>query len=189
VVDGDTLHAAVRGMGDMRVRLEGIDCPEPGQPFSQVARSFTRAFAFDRDVTLTVIDVDRFGRLVARLTSGGRDLSLALVKAGLAWHYTDYSSDRLLAAAEQDARANRRGMWVDGSPTPPWVKRRAPSRDRTSAAPAAPMPHGPFRANVRSGVYHADRCRNARCKNCTRVFTSEAEARAAGFRPAGDCLR
>jgi methylphosphotriester-DNA--protein-cysteine methyltransferase len=41
--------------------------------------------------------------------------------------------------------------------------------------------------NVKSRVYHRSSCRNYTCQNCTRVFQSEAEAKAAGFRPAGDC--
>jgi endonuclease YncB( thermonuclease family) len=194
VIDGDTLEAVVQGRG-IRVRVEGIDCPEPGQPFSQVARNFTRTFAFDQSVALKVVDIDRYGRLVARVTNEGKDLSVELVTRGLAWHYTDYSSDQQLAAAERDARAMRRGMWVDANATPPWVARRAKGRvpaplmavPSTSTPPSKSL--GPFSANVRSGVYHAESCRNADCKNCTRQFASEAEAQAAGFRPAGDCLR
>jgi endonuclease YncB( thermonuclease family) len=194
VIDGDTLDAVVQGRG-IRVRVEGIDCPESGQPFSQVARNFTRTFAFDQFVVLKVVDIDRYGRLVARVTNDGKDLSVELVTRGLAWHYTDYSSDQRLAAAERDARATRRGLWVDANVTPPWVARRAKSSapgPLTAGPSTSPPPSrslGPFSANVRSGVYHAESCRNADCKNCTRQFASEAEAQAAGFRPAGDCVR
>lgn len=189
VVDGDTVHATVTGQGrkGVRIRLDGIDCPEPGQAFSQTARNFTRQFAFDQVVALRVVDVDRYGRLVGRLTRNGQDLSLELVKAGLAWHYTQYSSDKLLAAAERDARASRRGLWADANATPPWVARRPSSipQERRASPGAAAR----FVGNVRSGVYHADTCKNALCKNCTREFKSEAEAQSAGFRAAGDCLR
>jgi hypothetical protein len=187
VVDGDTVHATVTGLGSVRVRLYGIDCPEKGQAFSQAARNFTRQFAFDQVLALRVVDIDRYGRLVGRLIKNDQDLSLELVKAGLAWHYTQYSSDKLLAAAEGDARASRRGLWADVNATPPWVARRPTSISQEHRA--SPSAGVRFVGNVRSRVYHAEDCRNARCKNCTREFKSEAEAQSAGFRAAGDCLR
>src|SRR6185503_16652227 len=45
----------------LSVRLEGIDCPESGQPFSQVARNYTRQLAFDQPVSVKVLDVDQYG--------------------------------------------------------------------------------------------------------------------------------
>ena len=50
---------------------------------------------------------DRNGRMVARILVGGQDVSLGLVKAGLAWHYKKYSSDPVPADAEVDARRGR----------------------------------------------------------------------------------
>lgn len=188
VNDGDTIEVVTGDRRRVRIRLEGIDCPERGEPFSNVARTFTRERAFDKTVTVDVRDVDRYGRLVARVTSEGKDLSLELVTAGLASHYTVYSFDAKLEAAEKLAQQERRGMWVNGTA-------RAPaSRERTllsppSRATAVPGVSGPFFGNVRSRVYHAKSCRNAGCKNCTREFKTQAEAQAAGFRPAGDCLK
>ena len=92
VADGDTIQVSSGG-SYYRVRLEGIDCPESGQPFSQVARNFTRQLAFDQPVSVKVLDIDQYGRLVARVTSRGKDVSFELAKAGLAWHFTQYSSD------------------------------------------------------------------------------------------------
>jgi len=84
-----------------------------------------------------------------------------------------------------DARQAGRGFWAPGA-----------SRPRCAAATAAPRRPSArdtgaaaFRGNTSSRVYHAPWCRNYDCRDCTRVFRSEAEARAAGFRPAGDCLR
>jgi hypothetical protein len=46
-----------------------------------------------------------YGRTVARIEADGEDVNRAMVAAGLAWHFTRYSSDRGLAEAESDARA------------------------------------------------------------------------------------
>jgi len=129
VADGDTV-SVLRDGRSVRVRLEGIDCPEKGQDFSQRAKQFTSELTFGKEATVEVRDVDRYGRLVARISVGGQDVSVALVRAGLAWHFTKYSRDPVLADAEQVARAARRGLWEQGSPTPPWEFRqlRRPAR-------------------------------------------------------------
>lgn len=187
VLDGDTFEVVTTDRRRVRIRLEGIDCPERGEPFSNVARSFTRQLAFDRTVQVEVRDVDRYGRLVARVTSEGKDLSQALVAAGLATHYTVFRFDPRLEETERRARAERRGMWAQGLPHPPIAERG--SSPSTPRAVVAPDLAGPFYGNVSSRVYHAPTCRNARCKNCTREFRTQEEAQAAGFRAAGDCLR
>lgn len=186
VADGDTLDVMTKDKRRVRIRLEGVDSPERGEPFSNVARNFTRQLAFDRTVQVKVHDVDRYGRLVARVTSEGKDLSLELVSAGLAAHYTVFSFDPKLEAAQQQAQQARRGMWKDGVPT---SATHASGSSHAARAVATPAAQTPFVGNVSSRVYHASRCRNAGCKNCTRKFGTETDARAAGFRPAGDCLR
>lgn len=188
VADGDTIEVVTSDRRRVRIRLEGIDCPERGEPFSNVARNFTRELAFDKTVSVKVLDVDRYGRLVARVTSEGKDLSLELVRAGLASHYTVFSFDPKLESAEKLAQKERRGMWVDGAARPPTARDSAAS-STPERATAVPDVSGPFSGNVRSRVYHAQSCRNARCQNCTREFRTQAEAQAAGFKPAGDCLR
>ncbi len=43
-----------------------------------------------------------------------------MVADGLAWHFTRYSDDKRLAAAEREARAARVGLWADEAPVAPW---------------------------------------------------------------------
>lgn len=119
VVDGDTVDVVPQGERvRIRVRLEGIDTPERGEPFSTAATRYTRSLVFDQDVTVDGRDVDRYDRLVARVGVGGVDASVVLVQAGLACHFTRYSSDPALAAAEAQARREGRGFWADGAPKP-----------------------------------------------------------------------
>ena len=67
------------------------------------------------------MDVDRYGRLVMRCYAGKTDVAEALVKAGLALAYRQYS--KLYINEENTARIARVGMW-DGSFTEPWTWRR-----------------------------------------------------------------
>jgi endonuclease YncB( thermonuclease family) len=41
----------------------------------------------------------------------------------LAWHFKRYSDNPLLAIAEKEARAARKGLWKEDNPTPPWEYR------------------------------------------------------------------
>lgn len=124
VTDGDTI-AVMRDGRSARVRLEGIDCPERGQDFGARAKQFTSRMAFGKDAVVEVRDVDRYGRLVARVNVGGEDVSLALVRSGLAWHYTKYSRDPELAEAEMAAKSSQLGLWSRPAPTPPWEFRQS----------------------------------------------------------------
>jgi endonuclease YncB( thermonuclease family) len=63
---------------------------------------------------------DKYCRTVARIKVEGQDVGHRLVAEGLAWHYTRYSDDATLAGAEAEARADRRGLWRDPAPVPPW---------------------------------------------------------------------
>ncbi len=123
VADGDTL-TVLQGKRQIKLRLEGIDCPELHQSFGTRARQFTSSLVFGKKVTVSAQYLDRIGRTVSRVSVNGKDISLALVEAGLAWHYRRYSSDPLLAKAEEQARRLKKGLWSDPRPVPPWEWRR-----------------------------------------------------------------
>jgi micrococcal nuclease len=185
IVDGDTFDAVPLGSrGSIRIRLHGIDTPERGEPFSSAATRSARVLLFDQRVSVEGRDVDRYGRLVARVSVRGDDVGTALLLVGLACHYTAYSSDVALANAEADARRHGRGFWAAGAQKPRCATESLRSAEASGSRREAAVFHG----NTSSRVYHAPSCRNYNCRNCTRPFRSEAEAEAAGFRPAGDCL-
>ena len=56
-----------------------------------------------------------------------------LVKEGWFWWYRKYApADTELERLENDAREAKKGLWVDPTPIPPWVYRKA----RRGQAPA-----------------------------------------------------
>ena len=123
ITDGDTISVMRYGK-EVKVRLEGIDAPERQQAFYQTAKSFASDLVYGKVVTVKIKETDRYGRLVCRVSVNEQDLSEALIRAGFAWHYKQYSSDQVLAEAEISARKARRGLWTDANPTPPWQFRR-----------------------------------------------------------------
>lgn len=123
VYDGDTI-GVLRDGKEVRIRLEGIDCPERGQPFSKVAKHAASELVFNKLVVVEPKELDRYGRLVARVSVNGLDLSTQLVRRGLAWHFKRYSNDPALAAEEETAKRARHGLWIEPKPIPPWDWRR-----------------------------------------------------------------
>ena len=177
VVDGDTVDVA-RGSPSRRtrVRLEGVDAPESGRPYSREAAVFLRVLLFDNDVIVEGRDVDRYRRLVARVFVAGRDASVEILRAGLACHFTRYSSDSFLALSQLHAQEARRGFWAQAA---------HPSCLQDDQVDV----RGPFRGNTRSRVYHTADCPSAKCQNCTVIFERPQDAQRAGYRPARDCHR
>jgi endonuclease YncB( thermonuclease family) len=115
VHDGDTISVMKAGRA-VKIRLEGIDCPELGQDFGTRAKQFTSGMVYGKDVEVKEYNRDIYRRTVARVYIQGKDVSLELVKAGLAWHFKKYSSDPVLAEAEESARKAKAGLWSMPSP-------------------------------------------------------------------------
>lgn len=130
VADGDSLTITDRDLRSFRVRLQGIDAPEHGQPFSRASKSALGQMLFGRDVVVIPHKVDRYGRIVGTVLVGGRDAGLEQLRSGLAWFYTFYEHELTLSgrndylAAQRLAKQQRRGLWSETAPVPPWRFRR-----------------------------------------------------------------
>jgi endonuclease YncB( thermonuclease family) len=133
VHDGDTVLCLDRDNAQRKVRLVGIDAPEIGQPFGTKSRDGLRALVLRKSVLVHEHGEDRYGRTLGSLEVDGGDVALLMLSSGLAWQFTRYSDDEVLAAAEDEARAARRGLWADREPVPPWDWR-ATERERKAAA-------------------------------------------------------
>jgi micrococcal nuclease len=131
ITDGDTIRVLKDGK-EVKIRLDGIDCPEMGQDFGNKAKRFTSDLGFGKIVEVHQKDIDKYGRTVARVIVDGKDISLELVKAGLAWHYKEYSSDSELASAENLARGNEDGLWAMKNPIAPWDFRHGTTSNSTT---------------------------------------------------------
>jgi endonuclease YncB( thermonuclease family) len=129
VTDGDTVRVLDAANVQHKVRLNGIDAPERGQPFGTVARDRLAALVMGRAVTVRNDGRDKWGRTLGWIEIEGQNVNRQMVADGLAWHYKRYSKDARLAAAEREARAAGRGLWADKAPVSPWDWR-ATAKDR-----------------------------------------------------------
>ena len=187
VIDGDTLR-----IGATRIRLHGIDAPEAAQTCTSaegadfacgaVATQALVTVIGEGRVACTPVDLDRYGRTVARCAVAGRDLGQAMVAAGYATAYRAYST--AYVKAEDEARRAGRGLWAAQMQNP--ADYRA-AQAQVQAAPASCA----IKGNIGGGgrIYHtpgqehyaATRISTAKGE---RWFCTEAEARAAGWRAA-----
>lgn len=63
---------------------------------------------------------DRYKRTLGRVFCDGVDVNAEQVRRGMAWVYDKYVTDHSLYMVQNEARAARRGLWVDPGPMPPW---------------------------------------------------------------------
>ncbi|SFS49173.1 thermonuclease family protein [Sphingobacterium wenxiniae] len=124
IADGDTITLLDSTNNKIRIRLYGIDCPENGQDFSNVAKKFTSEMCFQKHVCVDVKDIDRYGRTVGIVWSDSTNVNLELLREGLAWHYKHFDKSEEFAQAEHLARVYKKGLWVQGNAKPPWEYRR-----------------------------------------------------------------
>jgi micrococcal nuclease len=127
IADGDTITVLKEGHDQVKIRLYGIDCPENGQPFGSRAKQMTGYLAAGKLVTVKPRDKDRYGLIVAEIIlPNWRNMNRELVGAGMAWHFAKYAtSDKELARPEAEAKAAKRGLWIDRDPIAPWDWRAA----------------------------------------------------------------
>jgi len=139
VYDGDTVVLVGRGSGRVTVRLYGIDAPEarkpesPGQPYASQAKRVLMYKLLGREVVADVQEQDQYGRAVAVVRLAGRDMNAEMVAEGLAWAYRQYLAGPYASQyirLEEQARHQRRGLWRDANPRPPWDFRQGRKRGR-----------------------------------------------------------
>ena len=130
ITDGDTIVVLDADHKQHRIRLAGIDAPERHQAFGSRSTESIAKLTFKKNVTVVWKKEDR-GRPIGKVMVNGVDVSLEQVKAGMAWWYRKYAKEqspadrRLYQQAEQQAQAQRLGLWADTNPTPPWDFRHA----------------------------------------------------------------
>jgi endonuclease YncB( thermonuclease family) len=109
-----------------RVRLHGIDCPEKNQAFGRRAGQATSALIFGKEITMKTHGKDEHGHTVADvILPDGTNVNQQLVREGWCWWYPeDAPKDLALKQSEQEAKRERKGLWADPDPVPPWLYRR-----------------------------------------------------------------
>ncbi len=146
IADGDTLYLAAES-GNYVVDLAGIDAPEKGQPWGDMAAQVLHLRLFQKEVQVLALPDTTGNPVVRQVTpvpaAAARTelkspqgmyrervrgvvyqdgcVNTQLVAEGMAWHDPRACPSDALARAQQAARDMRRGLWQhDPHPIPPW---------------------------------------------------------------------
>ncbi|HAX7468596.1 hypothetical protein E7V53_23785 [Escherichia coli] len=120
VLDGDTIEV-LQDKKPIRVRLANIDAPEKKQAFGRWSTNQLKALLAGQSVTVSYTQTDRYGRIIGRVfTMNGTEASRFMVQSGAAWVYERYNVDESLPALQREAQEQKRGLWADPKPVPPW---------------------------------------------------------------------
>lgn len=116
VIDGDTIFA-----NGCKIRLHGIDAPEMDQAGGVAAKEALARLLYKKTITVQKTDTDRYGRIVARLTTKDGDIGRLMVSSGyaIASFHDDYRSH------ESRARSAKKGLWANGGIADPSLHRRS----------------------------------------------------------------
>jgi micrococcal nuclease len=129
VTDGDTIKVLVADQKLLRIRLAFCDAPEKKQAFGARAKRALSDLVFDREVELRTHAIDRYGRTVAQVGVDGKDVGTEMLRQGLALVYDRYITEASTEAqetyrkAQEEAKAERQGLWSDPNSIPPWIFR------------------------------------------------------------------
>ena len=89
VLDGDTFTLSGESR---RIRVWGLDAPEWNHQGGSTATSTLSSLISGKQLRCAVLDVDRYGRLVAQcLLPNGRDIAAEMIRSGTATEYCRYS--------------------------------------------------------------------------------------------------
>ncbi len=129
VIDGDTV-VVFRGREQFKVRLYGIDCPEDGQQWGDIATAGLIKMIGGKYIDLEVFGVDIYDRMLATIyvKEGSESINVneKMVVKGHAWvmrrFYKEISRNRQhqLNRLENWAKSKKVGLWRNDNPVPPW---------------------------------------------------------------------
>ena len=124
IIDGDTFDLLTKEKNTIRVRMNGIDCPERKQDFYKVSKDALAVYISQKEVKLITTGRDRNKRTIAIVFCNEENINLAMIRNGYAWHYKKYSADTNFAKAEEQARIDKKGLWKMNKPVAPWEFRK-----------------------------------------------------------------
>jgi endonuclease YncB( thermonuclease family) len=120
VTYGDTIVVLADNNQQIKIRLEGIDCPESNQDFGERAKQATVKLCFGKEVLVQKTGEDQYGRTLAYIYVGDLCVNKQLLSLGMAWHFKKYNKDQELARLEIEAREKKIGLWSQPNPIAPW---------------------------------------------------------------------
>ena len=140
IFDSDTFQVTDTRGTKVKIRLYGIDAPETpkidiktgrisqsGQPYGTNAQQALEEMVLDKYVRIDVMSIDQYKMTLAIVWIVDKVINKEMIKYGWAWAYrrflnSPYASEYI--SLEEQARKERRGLWEQINPQPPWEFRK-----------------------------------------------------------------
>lgn len=123
VSDGDTVVLLDADNTQHKIRLNGIDAPENGQPYGDKSKEYLTSLIARKEVTVEVKGKDRYKRILGVVYLGDTNINAEMIRAGYAWNYK-YSKDKYYIKLQEKAKAEKKGLWKDKNAIDPWMWRK-----------------------------------------------------------------
>jgi hypothetical protein len=114
----------------IKVRLLAVAPPEKKQPYAELARKHLAELLLGKYVVVRYTGLGEGHYLNGRALLDQVDMGAQMVRDGVAWYDVSYENDlaeterQLYAECEKAARNEKRGLWQENNPLPPWVFRK-----------------------------------------------------------------
>ena len=129
IIDGDTITVLDADKTEHKVRLMGIDAPEKSQDFGNQSKQALSNYIYQKEISVEFKKLDKYKRIVGKVTLDGKDICLKMIVDGIAWHYPEYEKEQsktdrdLYREAEATAKEMKIGLWAAKQPVSPWIFR------------------------------------------------------------------
>lgn len=118
----------------VRVKLLGVDAPEMGQAFGDVARKHLSELIRDKTVLVETSGIAGDGSLTGKVLLENVDIGAQMIRDGAGWFdaknvsHLSAADREIYQQSEQAARSERRGLWQAENPMAPWEFVKAEAR-------------------------------------------------------------
>ncbi len=127
VSDGDTVILTDEKGVRKKIRLDGIDAPEVGQEYGDVATEFVKKNALNKIARVEVIGIDKYDRVLGVVYVGDLNINEALLSNGLAWQY-HYNKNGKYTELVAEAKQKRLNIWSTNRSIDPYDWRKENKR-------------------------------------------------------------
>lgn len=124
VSDGDTVTLLESSGRKHKIRLNGIDAPEIGQPYGEEAKAYVERMVLHQSVEVLVAGTDQYKRILGEVYAGATNINEELLKQGLAWQY-HFNKNSHYVDLVRTAKHKRLNIWSKSNSIDPyeWRKR------------------------------------------------------------------
>lgn len=119
VISGDTFMAK-KDNQEIKVRVLGIDAPELKQNYGKDAKKYLESLILNKTVEIKEDRIDQYDRVVGEVFLGDKNINIDMLETGNAWCMRSQREVKEYFDAQEEAKANKKGLWAEENPESPW---------------------------------------------------------------------